>query len=324
MKKLYFITNLQAGKNAIRSKLASVVDIFTQGGYQVTVRPTQGRMDAAAAAEYACLSGEYDLIVCSGGDGTLNETVQGLMHSRCPLPLGYIPCGSTNDFARSLQISTDIEDAARDILEGHGYVCDVGLFNDTHFLYVAAFGAFTATVYETPQNIKNAIGHMAYILNGMTQVASIRPLHVKIEYDDRVIEDDFIFGMVSNTASVAGMLKLKNFQLDDGTFEVMLIRRPTNVIVLQRILTSLMDLDEDIDTEYVEYFRASKLRFISNEEIPWTLDGEYGGASCDNEISVCKHAIRLQVGEHAPYNEESISAIFTAEAAEASEIIKED
>ena len=324
MKKLYFITNLQAGKSAIRSKLASVIDIFTSGGYQVTVRPTQGRMDAAAAAEYACLSGEYDLLVCSGGDGTLNETVQGLMHSQCPLPLGYIPCGSTNDFARSLQIQTDIEKAAHDILEGHGFVCDTGIFNGTHFLYVAAFGAFTATVYETPQNIKNAIGHMAYILHGMTMVSSIRPLHVKIEFDDHVIEDDFIFGMVSNTASVAGMLKLKNFRLDDGTFEVMLIRKPTNVIVLQRIISSLMNLDEDVDTEYVLYFRAEKLRFISNEEIPWTLDGEYGGSSCDSEISVCKHAIRFQVGVHAPYNEESISAIFNAEAATASEIIKED
>ncbi len=324
MKKLYFITNLQAGKNAIRGKLASVIDIFTQGGYQVTVRPTQARMDAAAAAEYACLSGEYDLIVCSGGDGTLNETVQGLMRSQCPLPLGYIPCGSTNDFARSLLISTEIEEAARDIIDGHAYVCDVGLFNDSHFLYVAAFGAFTAAVYETPQNVKNAIGHMAYILHGMTMVSAIRPLHVKIEYDGQVLEDDFIFGMVSNTASVAGMLKLKNFQLDDGTFEVMLIRKPTNVLVLQRIISSLMNLDEEVDTEYVEYFRASQLRFISNEEIPWTLDGEYGGASCDSEITVCKHAIRMQVGERAPYNDADVAAIFTAEAASASEIIKED
>ncbi len=324
MKKLYFITNLQAGKNAMRGKLSSVIDIFTAAGYEVTVRPTQGRMDAAAAAEYACLSDRFDLIVCAGGDGTLNEAVQGLMHSGCPIPLGYIPCGSTNDFGRSLQIPMEIEEAARDLVAGHHFVCDVGKFNASHFLYVAAFGAFTALVYETPQNVKNAIGYMAYVLHGLSLVSSIRPLHVKVEYDGQVMEDDFVFGMVTNTASVAGMLKLKNFRLDDGKFEVVLIRYPSNVIKLRHILSSLMNLDEDIDTEYVEYFHASDLRFISNEEIPWTLDGEYGGASCDTEIAVCEGAIQLQVGEQAPYNEESMSAIFSAEAAAASEIIKEE
>lgn len=324
MKKLYFITNLQAGKNVMRGKLSAVIDILTAAGYEVTVRPTQGRMDAAAAAEYACLSDRFDLIVCSGGDGTLNETVQGLMHSGCPIPLGYIPCGSTNDFARSMQIPTEIEEAARDLVTGHQFVCDVGRFNDSHFLYVAAFGAFTSTVYETSQHVKNAIGYMAYVLHGLSNVSSIRPLHVKVEYDGQVIEDDFAFGMVANTASVAGMLRLKNFRLDDGKFEVVLIRYPSNVIILRRILSSLMNLNEDIDTEYVEYFHASSLRFISNEEIPWTLDGEYGGINCDTEITVCEGAICLQVGEQAPYNEESMSAIFSAEAAAASEIIKEE
>lgn len=324
MKKLYFITNLQSGKNAIRGKLANVIDIFTAAGWQVTVRPTQARMDAAAAAEYACLSGEFDLVVCSGGDGTLNETVQGLMHSGCPLPLGYIPCGSTNDFGKTLKIPTDIEEAANVVMAGHRFACDIGVWNDRNFLYVAAFGAFTQTVYETPQNVKNVIGHMAYILHGMTLVPSIRPLRVKIEYDGKVIEDDFLYGMVSNTASIGGMLKVKDFRLDDGLFEVLLIRKATNVIDLQRIITSLMDINEDIDPEYVLYFRASALRFISNEEIPWTLDGEYGGETCDTEISIRSRAVTFCIGDDATYNDEEVQRFFTQQQREASETEKED
>ena len=313
MKKLYFITNLKSGKNAIRAKLASVIDIFTAAGYEVTVRTTQARFDATAAAEYACLSRSYDLIVCSGGDGTLNEVVQGLMHSQSPIPVGYIPCGSTNDFGRSLKIPTDIEEAAQQIVDAdcHRYACDIGIFNDRNFLYVAAFGAFTQAVYETPQHVKNAIGHMAYILHGMTLLPTVRPLRMKIEYDGKVIEDDFLYGMVSNTASVAGMLKFKNFRLDDGQFEVMLIRKPSNMIQLQRILTSLLEIDQDVDVDYVLNFRASSLRFISNEEIPWTLDGEYGGMSCDSEIDICKRAVTFCVGDDAPYNDEETQRLFS-------------
>ncbi len=317
MKKLYFITNLRSGKNAMRGKLASVIDIFTAAGYEVTVRTTQQRRDATAAAEYACLVGGYDLIVCSGGDGTLNEVVQGLMHSQKPLPLGYIPCGSTNDFGRSLKISTDIEEAARQIVNGHPFRCDIGKFNSSNFLYVAAFGAFTESVYETPQNVKNVIGHMAYLLHGLTLIPSIHPLHMKVEYDGKVAEDDYLFGMVSNTASVGGMLKLNNFRLDDGMFEVMLIRKPPNVIQLNKIITQLMDINMDIDEEYVSYFRASRLRFISNEEIPWTLDGEYGGASCDTEIGICNRAVTFWVSDDAPYNDDEIRRLFTLEQEEA-------
>lgn len=305
MKKMYFITNLQSGKSAIRGKLATVIDLFTANGYEVTVRTTQARMDACAAAEYACLSGKFDLIVCSGGDGTLNEVVQGLVHSQSPLPVGYIPCGSTNDFAKGLCIPSDIEDAAAWMMEKpHHFTCDVGTFNSKYFLYVAAFGAFTSTVYETPQNIKNVIGHMAYILHGISKLNTIRPLHMKIEFDGQCVEDDFVYGMVSNTASVAGLLKMKSFMLDDGTFEVMLIRKPSNPVELQRILTSLMNIDEDIDPEYVLYFRTDRIRFFSEEEIPWTLDGEFGGNFAYSEITNLSRAITLCLGDGGPYNTE--------------------
>lgn len=303
MKRIYFISNLMSGKNAIRGKLADIIDTFTANGYEVTVRTTQARMDACAAAEYACLSGHFDMIVCSGGDGTLNEVVQGLVHSQSPLPVGYIPCGSTNDFAKGLCIPNDLCDAASWMMTNpHLFSCDVGAFNSRYFLYVAAFGAFTSTVYETPQNVKNVIGHMAYLLHGISKLNTIRPLHMKIEYDDETIEDDFIYGMVSNTASVAGLLKLKNFMLDDGTFEVILIRKPSNPVELQRIIASLMNIDEDIDTDYVLYFRTDAIRFRSEEEIPWTLDGEYGGTTNDAIVRNLNRAVKFQLGEDGPYN----------------------
>ena len=324
MKKLYFITNLRSGKNAIRAKLASVIDIFTAAGYEVTVRTTQARKDATAAAEYACLVGGYDLIVCCGGDGTLNEVVQGLMHSGTTLPLGYIPCGSTNDFGKSLKIPTDVEAAARQITESRPFSCDIGMFDQRYFLYVAAFGAFTAAVYETPQNVKNVIGHLAYLLHGMTLVPTVHPLRMKIEANGKLIEDDFIFGMITNTASVGGMLKLKNFSLNDGLFEVLLIRKPPNMIELQRIISQLLNIDEDIDSEYVDYFRTSKLHIISNEEVPWTLDGEYGGKSCETEIEVCSHAIEFLVKDHSALNDLEMRQLYSLEQKEASETIKEE
>lgn len=307
MKKLYFICNLQSGKSMIRNKLAAVVDAFTSAGYEVTVRPTQARMDACAAAEYACLSKQFDLIVCAGGDGTLNEVVQGLMHSQQPLPLGYLPSGSTNDFAKGLRIPDDVEAAAEWILHSHPYHCDIGRFNSRYFLYIAAFGAFTATVYETPQNIKNALGHTAYVLNAIAQVANIRPLHLRIEYDDQVTEGDYLYGMVSNTASVGGLLKLKSFMLDDGSFEVMLIRKPERAMDLHRILTSLLNIDEEIDATHVQFFRANKLRIFSDEKITWTLDGEYGGALDHVEIENLHRAITLCVGEDSIRNDDPIA-----------------
>lgn len=309
MKKLYFICNLHSGKNAIRGKLAAVLDIFTGAGYEVTIRPTQARMDACSAAEYACLEGRYDLIICSGGDGTLNEVVQGLMHSEKPLPVGYIPCGSTNDFARGLRIPMEIEAAAEWLMNGHPYYCDIGSFNHRYFLYIAAFGAFTATVYETPQNIKNALGHAAYLLNAMSQVPNIRPFHLKIEYDGQVMEDDYLFGMVTNTASVGGILKLRSFMLDDGTFEVMLIRKPARTIDIQRTLMALLNINEDMDRTYVQFFRASHLRFISNEEISWTLDGEYGENTCYAEITNHHRAIPLCIGDASIHNNDPIDVI---------------
>ena len=294
MKKLYFILNLQSGKATISSKLAVVIDMFTKAGYEVTARPTQERMDACAAAKYACGQG-FDLIVCSGGDGTLNEVIQGVMRSENKLPIGYIPAGSTNDFARGVGIPRNIIDAVQWIIDGKKYPCDIGSFNDKFFTYIAAFGAFTEVTYETSQQVKNVLGHVAYVLNGISRLKNIKSYHMKITYDDEIIEDNYIFGMVTNSSSVAGLLSLNNFLLDDGLYEVTLIKTPGNPLDLQRIIHSLLNIDIDIDTAYIKSFRTSKIRFECDDEFQWTIDGEFGGAYKTVDVCNNKQAIELMV-----------------------------
>lgn len=292
MKKLYFIFNLQSGKATIGSKLGSVIDMFTKAGYEVTARPTQERLDACAAAKYACNVG-YDLIVCSGGDGTLNEVIQGVMKSEDKIPIGYIPSGSTNDFARGVGIPKEIEEAVQWIINGKPYPCDIGSFNDKYFTYIAAFGAFIEVTYETSQQAKNMLGHAAYILNGLTRLKSIKSYHMSVTYDTGTIEDDYIFGMVTNSSSVAGLLSLSDFLLDDGLYEVTLIKTPSNPLDLQRIIHSLLNIDIDIDTAYIKSFRTSKIKFECDEELQWTIDGEYGGSYKVTNICNNKQAIEL-------------------------------
>lgn len=292
MKKLYFIFNLQSGKATIGSKLGSVIDMFTKAGYEVTARPTQERLDACAAAKYACNVG-YDLIVCSGGDGTLNEVIQGVMKSEDKIPIGYIPAGSTNDFARGVGIPKGIEEAVQWIINGKPYPCDIGSFNDKYFTYIAAFGAFIEVTYETSQQAKNMLGHAAYILNGLTRLKSIKSYHMSVTYDTGTIEDDYIFGMVTNSSSVAGLLSLSDFLLDDGLYEVTLIKTPSNPLDLQRIIHSLFNIDIDIDTAYIKSFRTSKIKFECDEELQWTIDGEYGGSYKVTNICNNKQAIEL-------------------------------
>ena len=276
MKKLYFIFNLQSGKATIASKLGVVIDLFTKAGYEVTARPTQDKMDACAAAEYACIQG-FDIIVCSGGDGTLNEVIQGIMKSKHKVPIGYLPAGSTNDFAKGMGIPTKVENAVNGIISGTLSPCDIGSFNDKYFTYIAAFGAFVEVTYETSQQVKNVIGHLAYVLNGISHLKNIKSYHIKLSFDNEEIEDDYIFGMVTNSSSVAGLLSLNDFRCDDGLYEVTLIKTPRNPLDLQMIIHSLLNLDVDIDTRYIKTFRTSEIKFSCEEEISWTIDGEFGG-----------------------------------------------
>ena len=274
-KKLLFIYNPRAGKAQIKSKLADILDIFAEAEYEITVVPTRKRDDARLAT--AGRSKKYDLVVCSGGDGTLDEVVTGMMQSGFRTPIGYIPAGSTNDFGGSLGLPKNMVQAAQTIVSGRNFPCDVGSFNTDTFVYIAAFGLFTDVSYETEQEVKNVLGHMAYLLEGMKRLSAIRSFPMKVSYDDQVIEDDFIFGMITNSTSVGGFKNItgKNVKLDDGVFEVTLIRRPKNPIELNNIMISLVNRDIDMGAMYC--FRTDRVVLESKEPVAWTLDGENGG-----------------------------------------------
>lgn len=293
-KKMLFIYNPKAGKAQIRSNLLDMIDIFVKAGYEVTAYPTQARGDGIKAVTERKL-GYYDMIACSGGDGTLDEVVTGMMQCDKRLPIGYVPAGSTNDFAGSLHIPKNMAQAAKVIVEGSNFSCDVGRFNDDYFVYIAAFGLFTDVSYETRQDIKNVLGHLAYILEGMKRISNIRSYPFKIEYDGQEIEGDFIFGMITNSVSVGGFKKItgKYVQLDDGEFEVTLIKRPANPVELNTIMAAL--LNRNINTDLMYCFKTSSLRMISGEEVAWTLDGEFGGRHKEVMIQNCRQALEIRI-----------------------------
>ncbi len=294
-KKMLFIYNPKAGKAKIKNKLADILDVFTGGGYEVTVCPTRGKGDAVELV--ADRKPIYDLVVCSGGDGTLDEVVTGMMQSSFQTPLGYIPAGSTNDFGGSLGLPKNMVKAAEQIVRGKSFPCDIGSFNQDVFVYIAAFGIFTEVSYETDQDIKNVLGHTAYVLEGVKRIPSIRTYHMKVSWEDQVIEDEFIFGMVTNSVSVGGFKNItgKNVKLDDGVFEVTLIKAPGNPVELNQIVLSL--LNRDIDTSLMYCFRTASLRLESLEEVAWTLDGENGGSHRDIYIENRCRAVEIRVPE---------------------------
>lgn len=294
-KKMLFVFNPHAGKSKIKPKLADIIDEFVKGGYWVTSYTTQCVADAQEVVrEHA---NEYDIVVCSGGDGTLNEVVNGVLDSGADIPIGYIPAGSTNDYGRSLGISQDMMKSARVVINGTEFHSDLGILNGKSFVYVAAFGAFTEVSYQTSQQMKNMLGHSAYILKGVQSLASIKSYHMNIKIDDKIIEDDFIYGMISNTVSVGGFKTLtgKEVALDDGLFEVMLIRKPANPLELQEILTSLMI--ENFDSKNVYKYKAGRIVIKSDAEVAWTLDGEYGGDHSLVEIRNLKQAFTIKIDE---------------------------
>jgi len=292
MKKVYFIYNPRSGKGTIASKVSGIIDVLTKAGYEVTVRPTQCQGDALDTASRVCSSGEdYDFILCSGGDGTLNEVISGLMYCENKLPVAYIPSGSTNDFAHSLNIPDNPDKALDIILSGHRVPVDIGSFNDRYFTYIAAFGALTEVSYETPQQYKNILGHAAYILEGMRHLRNIQSYRLTVSYNGITVTDDFILGLISNTAYVGGLLSINDFSLDDGMYEVTLIRTPGNPIELQKIFSSLLNISEDIDTEHVLYFKTSEIHIECSEAVAWTIDGESGGSHMSAHIVNNRKAI---------------------------------
>ncbi len=295
-KKMLFIYNPRAGKSQIRSNLLDMIDIFVKAGYEVTAYPTQAQGDGIRAVTERQI-GYYDMIACSGGDGTLDEVVTGMMRCEKRLPIGYVPAGTTNDFAGSLGIPRSMERAARVIVDGRSFRCDVGGFNENIFVYIAAFGLFTDVSYETRQDMKNVLGHMAYVLEGMRKLSKVKSYALKVISGDKVIKGDFIFGMITNSLSVGGFKKITgdNVKLDDGVFEITLIKRPGNPVELNTIMAAMVN--RNIDTDLMECFTASELQIESQEEISWTLDGEFGGRHSRVEIRNYKQALEIRVPE---------------------------
>ena len=291
MKKMLFIMNPFAGVKRANRHLADILLTFTQAGYEVITHMTLGRGDATAVAREK--GKDVDLVVCCGGDGTLNETITGLLSAGADTPIGYIPAGSTNDFASSLKIPTNILKAAQAIVEGEPVSYDVGRFGDRYFSYVASFGAFTRSSYATPQNVKNALGHTAYVLSGITELSQIRNEHIRMDIDGEIVEDDFLFGAICNSTSIGGILTLDPEQVDmgDGLFEVMLVRMPRNFAELSECLRAVQS--QDYNCEMITFRSASHIRVEADPTMDWSLDGEREEGHETVEVENLHHAIHL-------------------------------
>lgn len=293
MKKMLFIYNPNSGMGLLKPKLSDVLDIFVKGGYEVTVYPTQKYHDAVRKmGEY---EEQYDLVACSGGDGTLDEVVTGMMKREDKVPIGYIPAGTTNDFASSLHISKNMLEAADTVVNGVPFACDVGEFNEDYFVYIAAFGLFTDVSYETKQSMKNVLGHLAYILEGTKRIFNIPSYRIKVTHDGETIENEFIYGMVTNSRSVGGFKGItgKNVVFDDGKFEVTLFKTPRNPMELNEILGALAL--RKINPKRMYSFKTNEVHFETEEEIPWTLDGEFGGVHEEVVVKDCQKALEIMV-----------------------------
>ena len=295
MKKIYFVYNPNAGRGQLSAKLNEIIRILAAKDNELTVAPTIGYLDAIE--RIVNLKDGYDLVVCSGGDGTLDEVVTGMM-KREPerrIPIGYIPAGTTNDFARSLEIPRNMPEAARFLMEGKPFACDIGSFNDDSFVYIASFGIFTDVSYSTKQEFKNVLGHMAYILEGMKSLYNIKSYKMKVSSDEMEFEGDFLFGMITNSKSVAGFKGLVkgDVQFDDGVYEVTFIKRPKNPLEIQEILAAL--IDEKLDSNHMYSFRSKRLYIEAEEMVPWTLDGEFGGEHREVVIENNQKAVEIML-----------------------------
>ena len=293
MKKLLYIYNPMSGQKTIGNHLSEIVEYFSKKSYFPTVYATQKANDAREKVKE--FSKEYEEILVSGGDGTLDEVVSGLLKSEEKSIIGYIPTGSTNDFSRSLKIPTDIKKATKIAINGETMDIDVGKFNSKFFTYVAAFGSIAQVSYETDQSMKNIFGRFAYILEGVKTVSNLKAYKAKITIDDEVFEGEFIHFMATNSVSVGGFNNFykKNIGLDDGIFEAVLIKKPNGLIELNQIIDGLRSKKEN---DNVIFRSGSVFKVESDEKISWTLDGDYGGSYKKSEIKVLNRAVKMRCG----------------------------
>ena len=291
MKKLLFIMNPFAGQKKANKVLPEILMLFTNAGYDIHISMTTGPGSATRTA--AERGGEADLVVCCGGDGTLNETIAGLLMAGLNVPVGYIPSGTTNDFASSLKLSHNPVQAAADIIEGQPVPYDIGKFGDRYFSYVASFGAFTKSSYAVPQTVKNALGHTAYVLGGISELSQIRNEHVRMEIDGEVVEDDYLFGAICNSTSVGGIITLPPNRVDmgDGIFEVMLIRAPRTLNEIPECLFAVQN--QEFNCGMITFRPARSVKITVDPAMTWTLDGEKAEGHSEILVENLHHAVRI-------------------------------
>lgn len=296
MKKALIIINPAAGTRQANAVFVEILSVFRRHGYLPSVITTEKRGDATELAEQ--YASDYDMIVAIGGDGTFNEVVDGLLHIGSDLPVGYIPAGSTNDFGSSLGIPKNLLMAARDIVTGVPANLDIGRFNDRYFSYVASFGAFTQTSYSAPQDLKNLLGHTAYILEGIQDIPSIRPYSLRLKNEVGIYGNEYIFGAICNSTSMGGIITLdpKLVDMNDGKLEVLLIRSPKNVLELMTIVSAITQ-GKFRECPLMSFFSSSRVEIEADPDMPWTLDGEYQEGQEHIVIEAKKSAIRLMLSE---------------------------
>lgn len=298
MKRLLFIYNPKSGKAKIRALLADIIEIFDRAGYSITIHPTRRKGDTTRILVRH--AEEFDRIVVSGGDGTLNEALSGIRTAeekgKTVPDLGYIPAGSTNDFAISLGIPTDPIRAAKVAATGEIFPCDCGIFNRRPFAYVAAFGAFTKVSYATPQQTKNSLGHFAYILEGIKSLPQIKGIPFTVQTDEKTFSGNYLYGMVSNSNCIGGFCGIygkESVALDDGFLEVLLIKEPKTLAEQSELMSDLLWVN--LNSRHIVSLKTKKISFISDANVPWTLDGEFGGAPNAAEILAVKDAFRIAI-----------------------------
>ncbi len=297
-RKMLLTANIHAGKGTVGNRLPGVIDYYVSQGWDVTVHTTQGRSELVDyLTENAC---GYEMLVSSGGDGTLNETINGLMACSAPPILSYLPAGTVNDFASSLKIPKDMAEAARLLENGVPRRVDLGLFGEQYFSYVAAFGAFTDVAYQTPQAAKQVWGRLAYLVEGVKRLPSLRSYHMKLSADGFELEDDFLYGMVSNSTSVGGFRfhEQLGVSMDDGVLELALVRFPKNLSEQQAVINALLKQEAVPGLVYLR--RVSHLHIVSEVPVPWTLDGEFGGEVQELDVRCCPQALEILVPGEEP------------------------
>ena len=290
MKKMLFLINPVSGKLVLNDSLMEVIEVFANGDYEINVRLTKNKDDMIETAKNA---DQYDIVVCCGGDGTLNIVAGAVYEKGADTLIGYIPGGTTNDFANSRRIDTVAVGEAKQIVEGNIRDTDLGLLNGLPFVYVAAFGMFSDVSYMTSRELKQNLGHAAYLLEGLKSIGTAKPYNARITYDGGIIEGDFIYGMVSNSRRVGGfeMPIMQNVLYDDGEMEMLIVRHPKSAADIQKIINSLVTQTPDDSMVYM--FKTTKAHIESIEDIPWSLDGEYGGSYADAVIEVKEAAVKM-------------------------------